>query len=267
MKRVHGKINGERVRRAYRRAVPFAVRQVVAELRITRDPRSFARYLRLKRLSAAPVPVRVRALGNRDVLIRPLTSDAAALRDAFAGRYHLPPAPLPPAANILDLGANIGLTAAHYAVLAPTARIVAVEMDPGNAALASRNVQPWRDRIEVITAAVWWESATVSYAAPPGHEFGFHIVHSTDGDTRTAPAITVGELVETHGRIDFLKMDIEGAEREVLRRAADWADQVDAIKVETHGDYTAEMCSRDLEALGFRTTIDDRHWSAVTGVR
>lgn len=257
----------KRFRRAYRRAVPLPIRQFIAELRITRDPRSFVRYMRLKRLSPAPVPVRVRALENREALIRPLTSDAAALRDAFAGLYHLPPSSLPPNATILDLGANIGLTAAHYAVLAPTAHVVAVEMDPGNAALARKNVEPWRDRIEVITAAVWWESGTISYSAPPGHEYGFHIADSGDANTRTCSAITVGELVGTYGRIDFLKMDIEGAEREVLVSAGDWADKVDAIKVETHGHYTADRCARDLEALGFRTTIDDRHWSAVTGVR
>ncbi len=140
-------------------------------------------------------------------------------------------------------------------------------MDPGNAALAAQNVEPWRDRIEVITAAVWWQGGTVSYSAPPGHEFGFHIGSGGHANTRTGPAITVGELVEAYGRIDFLKMDIEGAEREVLARGVDWADKVDAIKVETHGDYTADRCARDLEALGFRTTIDDRHWSAVTGVR
>lgn len=258
---------GAPVRRAYRRAVPLSIRQFIAELRITRDPRSFVRYMRLKRLSPAPVPVRVRALGNREAFIRPLTSDAAALRDTFAGLYHLPPSSLPPNATILDLGANIGLTAVHYAVLAPTAHIVAVEMDPDNAALARRNVEPWRDRIEIVTAAVWWESGTIVYSAPPGLEFGFHIATSADEHTRTGRAITVGELVETYGRIDFLKMDIEGAEREVLVRAADWAGDVDTIKVETHGDYTADRCARDLEALGFRTTIDDRHWAAVTGVR
>ena len=62
-------------------------------------------------------------------------------------------------------------------------------------------------------------------------------------------------------------MDIEGAEREVLTRATDWAAGVRQIQVEAHGEYTAAECERDLIGLGFRTTVDSRHWASVTGIR
>jgi FkbM family methyltransferase len=48
----------------------------------------------------------------------------------------------------------------------------------------------------------------------------------------------VNSLVDSLGwdRVDFVKMDIEGAEREVLRRNTRWTLRVHSIKVEAHGD-------------------------------
>ena len=127
--------------------------------------------------------------------MRPLTSDAAAIFDAFVGRWHVPRYELSPDARILDLGANIGLTAAHYAVLAPTARIVAVEWTlttprlhvgtPSPGATASRSSRvPHGGRTEEI-----------AYVGVTGQEYGFQIAPDRNG-SRRARAIAVNTLVE-----------------------------------------------------------------------
>jgi hypothetical protein len=67
--------------------------------------------------------------------------------------------------------------------------------------------------------------------------------------------------------IDFLKMDIEGAEKRVLREHTDWASRVRCLKVECHDDYSREDCIRDLQRLGFQGEIDPSHWSCVIGNR
>jgi DNA primase len=51
--------------------------------------------------------------------------------------------------------------------------------------------------------------------------------------------------------VAFVKMDIEGAERAVLRDAAGWAPLVDALSVEVHPPYDLARCRADVEALGF----------------
>jgi FkbM family methyltransferase len=246
----------------------------VGRLRLTGSLRS-ARCLSdvegLASLGASIAPtvryIRVRELGGHRVWIREGTMDCCALRGTFEGRYHLPPSEIVPE-RILDLGANIGMTIAHYAVLYPHARIVGVELDPDNAALCRANLRPWRDRYELVEAAVWPADGHVSYERRRGNEQGFHVVDRAAGNA-TAPAISIETLLARQGwdHVDFVKMDIEGAERDVLRRGTEWAPRVRSIKIEVHEPYRVEDCIADLTALGFDARVDERHWAAVIGVR
>jgi hypothetical protein len=70
-----------------------------------------------------------------------------------------------------------------------------------------------------------------------------------------------------HGwdEVDFVKMDIEGAEAQVLRRATEWAERVRSIKVEVHRTYSVSDGANDLRALGFETRIDDRPGQPSSG--
>jgi hypothetical protein len=62
-------------------------------------------------------------------------------------------------------------------------------------------------------------------------------------------------------------MDIEGAERAVLRHNTEWAERVRCLKVELHGGYGREDARRDLEGLGFQARYDRFHPRCVVGVR
>jgi hypothetical protein len=87
----------------------------------------------------------------------------------------------------------------------------------------------------------------------------------------SAPAISPATLLAHSGPepvvVDYVKVDIEGAERELLRTATAWASRVRTIAVEVHAPYTTADCERDLSALGFTTRVDPRHWACVVGVR
>jgi FkbM family methyltransferase len=70
-----------------------------------------------------------------------------------------------------------------------------------------------------------------------------------------ALAATVGEVIDAHhlDRIDFLKMDIEGAEFRIFRDSTHWLERVDNLAMEVHshaGDPT-EIVDR-LQAAGFK---------------
>lgn len=240
--------------------------------RIVANRRSYRTLRRLMKRGAvgptgAAVGIELRPLGGRTVWIRPGTSDADVVWDTFVGRYHLPPRDLPgrPVALIWDLGSNIGLTMADLAVRFPRARILGVELEPANAALARANIAPWQDRCELLEAAVWTHDGTIAFDGAAGEEHGFRVA---EAGPRSAAAIGLDTLrARGADGPDYVKMDIEGAERDVLRTATAWSADVGMIKVEVHDPYTVEDCAADLARLGFGAAVDRRHWACVAGVR
>jgi hypothetical protein len=226
--------------------VPAALQRALvrpnALLRLTSDLASYREYMRLRtdgQASGDEVELHIGRLNGRPVWVREGTRDVDALWKVFIGRRHLPPARVQRRGMhlIWDLGAGIGLTMADMAVEFPDARIVGVEQDAANAALARRNFEPWDNHAGLI-------------------------------DARVPDDLSLNALLErTGGPVQFVRMDVGGAERELLASDTEWAAEVGCIKVEVHGDYTTGDCARDLEALGFRARPDRRHGAAVLGER
>lgn len=257
------------------------VRLAFVATRITQGPRSFLAYVRLSRIShhsgsrGRAVRIRFKPLGGRELLIRPSTSDVDTIWGTFAGRYHRPPpeAEPPPPRLIWDLGANIGLTMADLAVRHPGARIVGLEMDPENAEVARRNLHPWRDQCELIEAAAWPRDGELRYVRLAGATSGHHVTdapYGSDPGVAVADALSPFSLLALEGpeaEVDYVKIDIEGAEAALLRENAGWTGRVRTMAVEVHDPYTVDECRADLHALGFVTRVDPRHWACVIAVR
>ncbi len=231
---------------------------------------SLREYLRLRGVARAPaggppVEVRVAPIPAVPVRLRPGTSDVQVLFDTFVGMDHLPPSGPAPAV-VWDLGANLGLTMADFAQRWPAARITGLEPQPALADEARRLVAGFGPRCRVEQAAVWTTDGTVSFTVHTGDEFGGHVT-AAPGEGYDVPALSLDTLLARTGPVDYVKMDIEGAEATVLREHTGWARDVAMIKVECHGDYDAQACARDLQALGFTTHVDTHHWSCVLGRR
>ena len=268
-----------------RKLVPAQIRQRVLSVSawgrtvgVVSDFESFRQYRRLENTTtrwphnAGEVRIRLRPLGGAAVSLRPRTADRYALRATFSDVYHRPPAQLPPESIrvIWDLGANIGLTMADLAYHYPAAQIVGVELDAVNAALCRRNVAPWADRCQLHEGAVWCEDGEIEYRRDAGMEQGFRVgpVAEVPANARTRSVSLNTLLAHTPGaRVDFAKIDIEGAERDVLRRNTEWAAGVRSIKVEIHEPYSVAECVCDLGRLGFAAAIDAQHPACVIGLR
>jgi hypothetical protein len=67
----------------------------------------------------------------------------------------------------------------------------------------------------------------------------------SDHSGHRVSAITVSDVIRDYGldRIDLLKLDIEGSEREVFSDCGSWIGKVDAICMELH-DRFRSGCSR-----------------------
>jgi len=86
---------------------------------------------------------------------------------------------------------------------------------------------------------------------------------------KSVPALSMNTLIAKYApdrMIDYVKMDIEGAERQVLKENTEWMAHVRCIKVELH-DYQKEECIADLRQLGLQTLADTNHWTTVIGIR
>jgi FkbM family methyltransferase len=194
------------------------------------------------------------------VALRPHTTDADVYFDTFVKQYHLPPADIGDIRSILDLGSNIGLTIFHYARLYPKAQIVGIEMDDGNATVCKLNICMDAHRCSIIKGAIWKENGEIAYCGQ--QEWGFRI--STSG-TQFTKAYSMESLLDQLGYpiVDFVKMDIEGAEKEVLAGATAWSARVRCMKVEVHKPYTMTQCAADLMAAGFECEYDTLHGSSI----
>lgn len=249
--------------------VQDALRLAYVGVRVTSDRRSLRTFARLGRATGqtgGPARLRLRPLGGGEVLVRPGTSDLGTVWGTFARRYHLPPPELGVPGTIWDLGANIGLTMAHFAHLFPRARVLGVELDEDNVALARRNTAGWGDRCEVVHAAVWASDGEVRYRGWPGGTSNYQVTGAGEGTP--VRAVSLAGLMREHaGPVDYLKIDVEGAERELLRDGAGWAEQVRCLKVELHGDYEVQECEADLRRLGLEAWPDPDHWACVVGMR
>ncbi|HWS15237.1 MAG TPA: FkbM family methyltransferase [Candidatus Methylomirabilis sp.] len=220
------------------------------------------------------VRLRIRNIGNRHVYARAGTEDFLTLYYVFHDRYHLPPGPLPARPVILDLGSNIGLTIVHYKYLHGGSRIIGVEMDEGNFELARRNVSGLGD-VELLHNAVSVREGTVSYSGLE-KEDAFRILPAAEGHAtghlKRVGSVTIPSIISRYGlsRIDFVKMDIEGEEENVLAPGCDlsWLAVVGSMNIEIHGDasLTGSVLAV-LERHGFRAWKDLHHWSSVMAVR
>ena len=217
-------------------------------LRVFSDFESIANYRRLRDGKAQEhTKLRVRALRGHSVWLRPGTTDVDVFWDTFVRQFHLTGSR---PNSVLDLGANIGLTAAHYASLFPRARVVCVEMDKDNAELCRTNLERFGSRCEVVHGAVWSSNGVVRYAGQD--EWGFHVA---DTGTQVTSYTLSSLLDKLGGSVDLVKFDIEGAEREVLRSSDGWHTRVRQAVVEVHEPYTIEQCITDLTRLGFKCRV------------
>jgi len=220
--------------------------------------------------------LQIRRLAGQTIIIRSHTTDARVVFSTFVRQFHVPPtnSVSTDASLIVDLGSNIGLTVADYGQIFPKAMIVGVEMDRDNAALCTINTEHLKSRVHIAHAAVWTEDGYIQYGKIRGYEDGLSIIRNNQLqpiETVCVTSLSINTLFNTTLKnssfIDFMKMDIEGAEKAVLREHTEWASRVQCIMVECHDEYKKQHCMKDLENLGFKARYDTSHSACVIGLR
>lgn len=144
--------------------------------------------------------------------------------------------------TVLDIGANIGITALYFSLLYPNARIYAFEPSPDNFTVLQKNAANC-SRIRVFNFGLGSENASLElYASDNPLNFGGYSLHATGSDTSRKTSIAVRAVADVLreldlDRIDVVKVDTEGAEWDILTAFPGEAlERVQLIVGELHGN-------------------------------
>ncbi|NML21824.1 FkbM family methyltransferase [Pseudoflavitalea sp. G-6-1-2] len=137
-----------------------------------------------------------------------------------------------PTPYILDCGANIGLSVLYFSLHYPNAEVDAFEPDPANFARLKSNA-PANNKIRLHNEAIWKENTTLSFIND-----GTQDSKIGESSKRNTIQVKARRLKDLLGRkVDFLKLDIEGAEYEVLKDCREELKNVDQFFLEYHGSF------------------------------
>ncbi len=162
--------------------------------------------------------------------------------------------------TIIDLGANIGVSALYFGLRYPSAEIHCFEPDPNNFSQLRKNVQLWGGT-KIHDVAIWDKNGEMTFYPDPhrgsssllvstngrdkeemtasgnGQETGNNGRHAADKERVTVKTKTLDQILDELNidTVDLLKFDIEGAEEKVFNNFKSF-DRIQRMIGELHGD-------------------------------
>jgi FkbM family methyltransferase len=194
-------------------------------------------------------------LGGQKIFLRTASSDFRVAEGILVrGEYRLVQAEHP--MTILDVGANIGASAIYFAHAYPEATVYAFEPEAGNFEVLKKNCGPWRN-IVPLPQAIWSRAMSREIQNRKTGAWGYTVAE-VEGEAselgQRVECISIPDFMEQRGlaKIDILKIDIEGGEKEIFEHADGWIDRVAVLAVELH-DRICPGCTEAFEraARGF----------------
>jgi FkbM family methyltransferase len=125
-----------------------------------------------------------------------------------------------PGQIVFDAGAFCGeMTLIFSRMVGPTGRVFAFEPDPANLSLLKRNLaEAGATNVTVVERGLWKETTELTFVT--GMTLGSHVASGRETGSVKLPVLSFADACRLAGRMpDFVKMDIEGAEIEVIEGA------------------------------------------------
>ena len=165
---------------------------------------------------------------------------------------------------IIDAGANLGFNVLFWKSCWPDARIIAIEPSKKPAEILQKNVSENKlTQVTVHTKALWSERTTLSFNSNERVSGSVNLEKKLPNqyEVETVPFAEI--LAEAGDHIDFLKIDIEGAEHHLLEEIRACLPKVQSLFIEYHGFISAPQNLSDylkmLEENGFRYHVEGEH--------
>lgn len=155
--------------------------------------------------------------------------------------------------TIMDAGSNIGLTTLYLKAFFPQSTVICIEPSEGTHKILEENIRI--NQLAGVTAekrGLWSKSCFLKGRKfRDDKEWSFSLEESTEDSPGAVQAVTIGELMNKYrlDSIDFLKIDVEGAEKNIFLdepAIGDWLRRVRLIAIEIHDEV---HCREQIESL------------------
>lgn len=158
---------------------------------------------------------------------------------------------------VIDCGSNVGVSVAYFYRLYNNCEIYAFEADPHIYQYLEKNIYQNNIRNVIMYNKAVWIDNSVVYFSSDGADGGC-IRNNSDSKVES---ICLREFIESKEIVDFLKIDIEGAENQVIIDCKDSLSNVQNIFIEYHQRYDASQnlgsILNILRDAGFRIYLEN----------
>ena len=188
--------------------------------------------------------IRTLIKGAGRLKMRRNTSDVEAFKQVFIWEeYHYPVKG--EVRVIIDAGANIGCSVLYFAQQYPEAFIVAIEPEQENFEILTANTKD-NSRIKSLALGIWSKKCELIIEDKRAESWNFTLREANTGE-KGIPSLSIMDILNQFNleQVDILKLDIEGAEREIFSNDhyREWLPRVRYLFIETH-DFMYPTCAR-----------------------
>jgi FkbM family methyltransferase len=174
---------------------------------------------------------------------------------------------------IIDAGANVGYTTLYFRHRYKNAKIISIEPEESNYSTLVENINLNKIKnVSLLKNALWYEKTTLQINLKNLKEWSFNVSEINSNNTQeyqNINSITINEIMADNNinTIDILKIDIEGAEEQLLTtiekcKETIYAAKVIAIEIHDQGNKKEKMIE-NIMSLGFNIS---HHGELTIGV-
>ena len=164
--------------------------------------------------------------------------DLASFKEIFWGLEYGEVLKMSDIHTVFDIGANTGMASLFFLASLPLKKLIAVEANPG--LIPELNTILDDKRVEVENLAIYGERGSMKFNVSENHREST-ICEDENAEGKNVVAVStllLDDLLKKHSleEADLLKMDIEGAEYNILENTPESFLKFKYIYIEIHGD-------------------------------
>lgn len=162
--------------------------------------------------------------------------------------YELDDIPFADGDTVLDVGAQVGLVSLYLAKKHPGIHIIAYEPVPANYERLIRNLEKNGVRnVTTVNKAVTGDGRPLTLAVNLKSNSGGASAFTTPNgqETITVESVTLSDILSRHDQIKLLKLDVEGAEYEILESLNGDLGKIEYIRGEFHINDRLQQLGHD----------------------